>query len=55
MKRFFLGAIFLLNGMALSATVTVPLIPQPQQVEWGQGEVTLPRHFTIRVTHPSLI
>ena len=54
MKRFFLGAIFLLNGMALSATVTVPLIPQPQQVEWGQGEVTLPRHFTIRVTHPSL-
>lgn len=54
MKRFFLGAIFLLNGMALSATVTVPLIPQPQQVEWGQGEVMLPRHFTIRVTHPSL-
>lgn len=54
MKRFFLGAIFLLNGMALSATVTVPLIPQPQQVEWGQGEVTLPRHFTIRVTHSSL-
>lgn len=54
MKRFFLGAIFLLNGMALSATVTVPLIPQPQQVEWGKGEVMLPRHFTIRVTHPSL-